>query len=114
MWRFWSESWLYDPSLYRLLPKDGRILSVQRQFYNYPTTEGEAMAKLEVFGAADADVAAFEPKTSLQKSLRDSLLRGERYHTTGMFVLNDDLPRFGEMPYQTEADVAEYLLARGA
>ncbi len=108
---FWSESWLYDPTLYRLLPKDGRIMSVQRQFYNYPTMEGEAMAKTEVFGTAD--IVSVEPKTSLQRNLKESLLRGEHYHTTGMFVLHEDLPRFGEMPYQTEEDVADYLSGRG-
>lgn len=102
---FWSESWLYDPSLYRLLPGDGRIMSVQRQFYNYPTPEGDSMIKLEVFGTEDPDLETAEQRTSLQRSLRDSLLRGERYHTTGMAVLNEDLPLFGRQPYQTQADI---------
>ena len=106
---FWSESWLYDPGLYRLLPKDGRIMSVQQQFYNYPTMEGEAMARLEVFGDGEADLDAVEVKTSLQASLRESLKRGEHYHTTGMFVLHNDLPGFGQRPYQTEQDIADYL-----
>lgn len=106
---FWSESWLYDPTLYRLLPGDGRIMSVQRQFYNYPTMEGDDMIKLEVFGDADADLDAVELKTSLQQKLRDSLKRGERYHTSGMFVLHEDLDRFGDSPYQRDEDVADCL-----
>lgn len=73
---FWSESWLYDPTLSRLLPEKGRIMSVQRQFYIYPTMEGEEMIKLEVFGDAHADLDAVEVKTSLQQKLLDSLRRG--------------------------------------
>ncbi len=106
---FWSESWLYDPGLYRLLPGDGRIMSVQRQFYCYPTHEGEAMAKLEVFSDEDADLDKVEVKTSLQRKLRDSLLKGDHYHCSGMFVLHEDLPRFGDQPYQTGQDILDYL-----
>ena len=104
---FCSESWLYDPGLYRLLPEDGRIMSVQQQFYNFPTREGDSMIKLEVFGDSKPDFSALEMKTSLQTKLRDSLLKGARYHTTGMAVLNEDLPRFGSRPYQTEQDIRE-------
>lgn len=110
---FWSESWLYDPSLYRLLPAEGRIMSVQQQFYNYPTSEGESMAKLEVFGGDDVDLAAVEASTSLQVKLRDSLLKGEHYHTSGMFVLHEDLPRFGQRPYQTDQDIRDYHVQTG-
>ena len=106
---FWSESWLYDPTLSRLLPEEGRIMSVQRQFYIYPTMEGEEMIKLEVFGDAHADLDAVEVKTSLQQKLLDSLRRGEHYHTSGMFVLHVDLRRFGSRPYQTDEDIADCL-----
>ena len=104
---FWSESWLYDPTLYRLLPMEGHILSVQRQFYNYPTREGDTMIKLEVFGTEEPDLDSLETTTSLQRKLRDSLKRGERYHTAGMMVLNEDLARFGQMPYQTAEGIRE-------
>lgn len=106
---FWSESWLYDPSLYRLLPPDGHIMSVQQQFYNFPTMEGEEMARLEVFGDSHQDLANVPVQTSLQRKLRDSLAAGEHYHTTGMIVLREDLPRFGAQPYQTREDLNAYF-----
>lgn len=106
---FWSESWLYDPSLYRLLPPEGHIMSVQQQFYNFPTMEGENMAKLEVFGAEDADLDKAVIETSLQRKMLDSLKKGEHYHCTGMFVLYEELSRFGQRPYQSEQDISDYL-----
>ncbi len=100
---FWSESWLYDPGLSALLPPQSRILQVQRQFYCYPTPEGEEMARLEVFGDAHADVSAIRPKTRLQKGLADAWARGEHFHTTGMFVLRPEVAKLGQAPYRKEA-----------
>lgn len=106
---FWSESWLYDPGLSRLLPPDGRIVSVQRQFYNYPAMEGEAMAKLEVFGSADADITHAKLETSLQKKMAQAWRDGVHFHTSGMFVLREDVGKIGARPYVTDRDIADYL-----
>ena len=65
------------------------------------------MIKLEVFGTEEPDLDSLETTTSLQRKLRDSLKRGERYHTAGMMVLNEDLARFGQMPYQTAEGIRE-------
>lgn len=95
----WSESWLYDPGLEALLPPESRIIRVQRQFYRYPTTEGDAMARKEVFGDGAGDLVRFRPRTRLQQGMRDAMLRGVRFHTTGMVFLREDLERIGCEPY---------------
>lgn len=97
---FWSESWLYDPGLSAVLRPDSRILQVQRQFYCYPTPEGEEMIKHEVFGTAAVDPAAFACRTSLQKNLCRAWLSGVHFHTTGMFLLREDVPFVGTEPYR--------------
>ncbi len=96
---FWSESWLYDPGLKALLPKEGNIIRVQEQLYCYPAMEGDDMARLEVFGDKAVDLEAYQPKTRLQKAMATSLLHGIRFHTTGMFVLREDVARVGTSPY---------------
>lgn len=96
---FWSESWLYDPGLEALLPPESRILQVQRQFYCYPTEEGEEMVKWEVFGTDEFDPASFECRTSLQKNLCAAWLSGCHFHTTGMFLLRDEVENVGTQPY---------------
>ncbi|MDO4739731.1 MAG: acyltransferase domain-containing protein [Eubacteriales bacterium] len=97
---FWSESWLYDPGLSAVLRPDSRILQVQRQFYCYPTPEGEEMIKLEVFGTDELDPAAVECSSSLQKNLCAAWLAGAHFHTTGMFLLREEVARVGSAPYR--------------
>lgn len=96
---FWSESWLYDPTLKKFLPEDGHIISVQKQFYCYPTPEGDEMIHLEVFGDTHAKGEDIPHPTHLQRALTDAFARGERFYTTGMFVLLPEVERIGSSPY---------------
>lgn len=96
----WSESWLFDPGLAALLPPESRILQVAKQFYCYPTMEGEEMTKYEVFGTDDFDPAAVECRTSLQRNLCRAWLSGAHFHDTGMFLLRREIPQVGSAPYR--------------
>ena len=99
---FWSESWLYDPGLSRLLGPERNISRVARQFYCYPTMEGERMARAEVLHDSEADYHDFKARTSLEKELFAAWDRGEHFHTTGMFLLREEVSRVGEDPYRKE------------
>ena len=99
--RFWSESWLYDPGLREILEPERNIIRVQRQFYCYPTPEGEEMIRLEVLGDPKADFRQKPPRNSLERGLAERWRRGEHFHTTGMFLLREEIPRIGENPYET-------------
>lgn len=100
---FWSESWLYDPALGDMLGPERNISRVQRQFYCYPTMEGDEMTRLEVLHDAHADYTRMQPKTTLEKRLFAAWDRGELRHTTGMFLLREEVPLVGEDPYRREA-----------
>ncbi len=98
---FWSESWLYDPGLREILKPDRNIVRVQKQFYCYPTEEGDRMIRLEVLGDENADHRKLTPRNSLERGMFSVWDRGGRFHTTGMFLLREEIPRIGEDPYET-------------
>ena len=97
----WSESWLYDPGLREILDPERNIIRVQKQFYCYPTEEGDRMIRLEVLGDENADYRKLEPRNSLERGMFGVWERGGRFHTTGMFLLREEVPRIGEDPYET-------------
>ena len=98
---FWSESWLYDPGLREILAPDRNIIRVQRQFYCYPTEEGDRMIRLEVLGDENADHRKLTPRNSLERGMFAVWDRGDRFHTTGMFLLREEVPQIGEDPYES-------------
>ena len=97
---FWSESWLYDPGLREILEPDRNIIRVQKQFYCYPTEEGDRMIRLEVLGDENADYRKLKPRNSLERGMFSVWAQGGRFHTTGMFLLREEVPRIGEDPYE--------------
>ena len=97
---FWSESWLYDPGLRAILAPERNIIRVQKQFYCYPTEEGDRMIRLEVLGDENADHRKLAPRNSLERGMFRTWERGERFHTTGMFLLREEMPAVGKDPYQ--------------
>ena len=97
---FWSESWLYDPGLREILGPERNIIRVQRQFYCYPTEEGDRMIRLEVLGDEKADHRKLNPRNSLERGMFDAWDKGKRFHTTGMFLLREEVSRIGENPYE--------------
>ena len=99
---FWSESWLYDPGLAALLGPERNISRVSRQFYCYPTMEGDDMARSEVLHDRNADYHDFRARTTLEKRLFAAWDRGERFHTTGMFLLREEAAEVGNDPYRKE------------
>lgn len=100
---FWSESWLYDAALSKILGPERNISRVQRQFYCYPTMEGDSMARKEVRHDPKADDTQMTPRSTLAKGMFDAWARGERFHTTGMFLLREEVPDVGGDPYWKQA-----------
>jgi hypothetical protein len=98
---FWSESWLYDPGLKAVLGPDRNIIRVQRQFYCYPTEEGDRMIRLEVLGDEEADYRNRTPRNSLERGMFEVWRNGGRFHTTGMFLLREEVSQIGNDPYMT-------------
>ena len=97
---FWSESWLFDPILCEILDPGRNIVLVQKQFYCYPTEEGDRMIRLEVLGDENADYRKMSPGNSLERGMFSVWNRGDRFHTTGAFLLREEVPLIGKMPYR--------------
>lgn len=97
----WSESWLFDPGLREILPPEKNIIRVQKQFYCYPTEEGDRMIRLEVLGDENADHRKLTPRNSLERGMFTVWDRGGRFHTTGMFLLREEVPLVGQDPYES-------------
>lgn len=96
----WSESWLFDPGLRVILAPERNIIRVQKQFYCYPTEEGDRMIRLEVLGDENADHTKLSPRNSLEKGMFEVWDRGDRFHTTGAFLLKEEVEKVGEDPYE--------------
>ena len=97
----WSESWLFDPGLREILSPEKNIIRVQKQFYCYPTEEGDRMIRLEVLGDENADHRKLVPRNSLERGMFAVWDRGGRFHTTGMFLLREEVPLVGQDPYES-------------
>jgi len=108
---FWSASWLYDTRLSLILDNEkSNIVRVQRQFYNYPTLEGDGMLRYEVFGDRNIDPARSPGgfTTSLQKAAAAYMQTGARFNTLSMIVLKEEIGQIGSMPYITDTDMAQF------
>ncbi|WP_054027475.1 acyltransferase domain-containing protein [Bacillus sp. FJAT-28004] len=109
---FWSASWLYDTRLSLILDNDkSNIVQVQRQFYNYPTFEGDGMLRYEAFGDREADPVQSPDQltTSLQKAAAEYMKTGARFNTLSMIVLKEEIEKIGSMPYISAADIEKFL-----
>lgn len=106
---FWSESWLYDSRLSLVLDYDNsNIIKVQRQFYLYPSKDGDDMLLERVFGEKQINLTIILCKTSLQEKVVDYMKTGARFNALSMFVLKEEVPRIGENPYIAENDVDKF------
>lgn len=106
---FWSESWLYDTRLSLVLSyENSNIIKVQRQFYLYPTKDGDDMLLERVFGEKNIDLSTILCKTSLQENIVEYMKTGARFNALSMFVLKEEVSKIGEEPYITEEDLERF------
>lgn len=109
---FWSASWLYDTRLSLILDNEkSNIVLVQRQFYNYPTFEGDSMLRYEAFGDREADPVQNDVKykTSLQRAAAAYMKTGARFNTLSMIVLKEEIEQIGNMPYISDVDIDQFF-----
>ena len=59
------------------------------------------MIRLKVLGDEEADYRKLIPRNSLERGMFAVWDRGERFHTTGMFLLREEVPHIGEDPYES-------------
>lgn len=100
---FGSESWLYDPHLRLLLKESSNIVRMQDQMYIYPIESGGGMLLRELFEGSERPTRA-DCRSSLQYAAVERLEKGKQFTACSMFILRQDVPKVGSMPYGTAAD----------
>ena len=59
------------------------------------------MIRLEVLGDEEADYRKRTPRNSLERGMFEVWRNGGRFHTTGMFLLREEVSQIGNDPYMT-------------
>ncbi|MBE6657589.1 MAG: hypothetical protein E7604_04000 [Ruminococcaceae bacterium] len=83
----WSESWLYDPHLRKILPPNSKIIRMQDQMYCMPFAWGEP--------TIHGELIEHDPPTSLERTVADYEAAGGTFSTNFMFILREDVGRIG-------------------
>jgi hypothetical protein len=97
---FFSESWLYDVTLARILAPTSNIVQFQREFYLAPLPNADDSQLFErVFGHKPADPSALPRDTSLRKAVLEHVDAGGSFYGAGAFMFPEDLA-WGESVYR--------------
>lgn len=83
----WSESWLYDPHLRKILPPASKIIRMQDQMYCMPFAWGEP--------TIHGELIPHDPPSALEKAVSDYEAAGGTFSTNFMFILREDVDRIG-------------------
>ena len=96
-------SWIFSDALERILPETTNLVRNLREVYLWPAPSSGPYENLwSLFCTADGtiDPLAIEPETSLERAVIDYLRSGGRWRSGAMFLLHEDLPRFGTQYYR--------------
>lgn len=83
----WSESWLYDPHLRKILPPNSKIIRMQDQMYCLPFPWGEP--------TIHGELIEHDLPTSLERAVSEYEAAGGTFSTNFMFILREDVDRIG-------------------
>lgn len=106
---FHCVSWLLDPTLQEILPPEANLVRFQREFYLYPQRSDDQWTLRSVFGEhfdPAKDWRATAPRdTGLQRAILDHMARGGHMRHGAMFLLKEDVARWGECVYQGQQHI---------
>lgn len=100
---FSCDSWLFNPQLAEWLSADSTIVAFQRQGYLFPLPSSGDDGLYFVFGRHQIDLTSAPRDTRLRRAMLDALTAGLRLHTGGFLLLPEDVNKFGQEPYRTQA-----------
>ncbi len=83
-------TWLLDPALRGILPKDSNISQFSRLFRPLVVAGADDAQHIERIFGLGADWKNLKPHTRLQKAAKDFLMQGGRFHLSSGFLLWDD------------------------
>jgi len=110
---FACDSWLFDGVLQFMMPAEtSNIVQIQRQVYIYPQCRDDEMMRSIVFSLGNntpwPPISELPKETSLQRKAIAFMEKGGKFKAQGMFLLSDDLPRFGENTYFDQTYFEEF------
>lgn len=85
---FVCDSWLLDPELLKVLPRDSNIVHFTQRFLKFPVafTTPQIYERVFGFGVTKADILGWECTTSLQRKVQEHILDGGVFQTMGGFI----------------------------
>lgn len=94
-------SWMLSPLLERILPPTANLVRYLRELYLFPVSWGGADSLGFIFFQEKFDAATAPRQTSLQRAVLEYLQAGHVWHNSGMFMLLDDVDKFGTQRYRS-------------
>ncbi|MBU0716108.1 MAG: DUF5596 domain-containing protein [Verrucomicrobia bacterium] len=94
-------SWMLSPLLERILPPTANLVQYLRELYLFPHDVGGSAALEFIFFQEKFDAATAPRQTSLQRAVLEYLQAGHVWHNGGMFMLLDDVDKFGTQYYRS-------------
>lgn len=94
-------SWICDPSMPKILPATSNLVRFQKEGYLFPLPCSDKWVNQFIFGHRPFDPATAPRDTSVQRAFLDLIGRGGMARVGGMFLLVEDLPRFGSHWYRS-------------
>ncbi len=98
-----SNSWIFNNQLEEILPPSSNLVLFQRELYLFPVSSTGNDGLWFIFQRDEVRPGTAPVRTSLQRIILDFLAAGHRWRGGGMFILVDDLSRFGQQPYRSAA-----------
>ena len=106
---FCCTSWVFNPRFGTLLAPDANIRLFEQEVYLHPVPSGRRDGLYFIFGTDDVDPATAARDTSIRRVMLAEIEAGRPLMTGGMFVLTEDLERFGEQFYREHFPFEESL-----
>ncbi len=94
-------SWMISPLLEKILPPTANLVQYLRELYLFPIGSGGTDSLGFIFFQEKFDAATAPRQTSLQRAVLGYLQAGHVWHNGGMFMLLDDVDKFGTQYYRS-------------
>ncbi|MDD4098900.1 MAG: acyltransferase domain-containing protein [Lentisphaeria bacterium] len=104
-------SWIFGNQLQDILPATANLVQLQREVFLFPSASSQHDGLWFIFlHNGPFDLASVPRQTSLQRSVAEYLDQGHRWRAGHMFLLLEDLDRFGQQTYwRGEHDATRHL-----
>lgn len=99
---FACTSWVLNPELIEIIGPHSNMVLWQNELYLFPYPSGPHAGLAAVFGDREPDLATAPRDTTLRRAILDRLESGKRLRLGGMFLLPEELERYGEQPYRNQ------------